>query len=160
VDKAASEHNARSLFIGGHELQNMLRIWQFFRRAVRSRTAAMPAADTDADDSLLDDAPQLNATAVQPTGAKFPRAGLLPAAIGCARPLRSRRNASAAPNLLPQIESGLETRRIVAAGPHTPLRAADATEQPQREAPTALAVGGRQSPQIQPGLLLAGLNVC
>jgi hypothetical protein len=33
VDKAGSEHAARSPFIGGHEPQNTLRIWQFFCRA-------------------------------------------------------------------------------------------------------------------------------
>jgi hypothetical protein len=32
VDKAVSEHTARSPFIGGHELQDTLRIWQLFRR--------------------------------------------------------------------------------------------------------------------------------
>jgi hypothetical protein len=33
VDRAGSEHAARSPFIGGHEPQNTLRIWQLYRRA-------------------------------------------------------------------------------------------------------------------------------
>ena len=115
--------------------------------------APRPAADPDAaDDNLLDDALQLTATPVQPTGAKFARAGLLSAAIGGHGSLRFRRNASAAPNLLLRnlppapaaAQGGLETRRIVAAGA---FRAADA---PSNRNARRRPPGGPRPPKPEP----------